>query len=543
MKKIILALCMILLSSTVFNFGSTNAKAAEGSKISLSSQSSNVYVGDTLKLQVAGEGFDDLFGVEAVISFDATSLQVLSVKADDAYDTFNAVKIDNKEGKLYLPLVRKQLQPNSQQSVQLAEITFKPLQAKTAMVNLQSVKAVSSETIINQQGYKDLKVLIVGFGEAITLNIKSKPISPEGETGSGNETPESKEIAEGLHSISEEVDPIRAAEMLQALIKGLTSEPTTADREVLLHAAVAVANKLSLLPMSNNGVTEDDVFIIAANDISIRERLLKGITDALSKWNMNTSGITQLQFQAIMTYALDGRDTNKLGVYRFNETSEIWEFVRDVVHQVKDEAFIVSVGQPGTYRIMVYSKIFEDINDLYSEAKYAIEVLTAQHILNGTSETTFSPYSQVTRAEFTSMIVRALGMDRLGSGSNTTAAFPDVASDAWYYDNIEILSQHNIINGFSDGTFRPNDAVTREQMVVIALNALNKSNLTLTENGASDGKFADDESISVWAQDAINKARESGLVSGTGQNLFFPKESLNRADAAVFIWKMIQKLN
>lgn len=66
--------------------------------------------------------FDDLFGIEAVISLDSNTLQVLSIKADAAYDMFNAVKIDNKEGKLYLPLVRKQLQPNLQQSVQLAEI-------------------------------------------------------------------------------------------------------------------------------------------------------------------------------------------------------------------------------------------------------------------------------------------------------------------------------------------------------------------------------------------------------------------------------------
>lgn len=107
------------------------------------------------------------------------------------------------------------------------------------MVSLQSVKAVSSETIINQQGYKDMKVLTSSLGEAITLNITSRPV-PDGETGSGNGTPVSKVIAEALHSISEEVDPIRAAEMLQALINGLKSQsivltsPLLADQLTLV---------------------------------------------------------------------------------------------------------------------------------------------------------------------------------------------------------------------------------------------------------------------------------------------------------------------
>ncbi|HEY4391584.1 MAG TPA: S-layer homology domain-containing protein, partial [Paenibacillus sp.] len=100
-----------------------------------------------------------------------------------------------------------------------------------------------------------------------------------------------------------------------------------------------------------------------------------------------------------------------------------------------------------------------------------------------------------------------------------------------------------IINGFSDGTFRPNDPVTREQMVVIVMNALRSLELIPNNNGASAEKFADDETISSWARDSVNLAREMKLASGTGQNRFMPKQPTNRADTAVFIWKMLQQLN
>lgn len=548
MKKIILALCLILLSSTAANFGGTALQAAEGSQIRLTSQAGSVYVGDTVKLQLTGEGFDDLFGVETVISYDTAVLQVLNVQVASAYDHFDAAAIDDKEGELFLPLVRRQLQSEPQASIALAEITFKTLQAKKTNVQVLHVKAVSSEHVTNQQGYKDLKVLTSGIGEAASLTINSRTANSGEQTGSDNNSLPSGEIAEKLAAIAQEKDAVQAAVMLQKLIAELTSEPTATEKAALLKAAAAAIAEVSQIAVSSEGAGDAKVYTIAADDLSLRQGLLTDMKTALGKWNMSAPEVNQAQLAAAMTYTLDGRDVNKLGVYRYNEASDSWEYVRTAAQQINEHQFIISGAQvaAGIYRIMEYAKAYGDTKEIYAEAQYAIEVLTAKHIVNGTSDTLFSPGKQVTRAEFTSMLVRALFLDQLTAGDKDNVAFSDIASDAWYYQNVEISSRLGIINGFTDGTFRPNEAVTREQMVVIAMSALNKLKLVpsgTAGSGAGGNAFVDDEAISIWAKESIGKARELGLVSGTGHNQFMPKQSLNRADAAVFLWKLLQQLN
>lgn len=175
------------------------------------------------------------------------------------------------------------------------------------------------------------------------------------------------------------------------------------------------------------------------------------------------------------------------------------------------------------------------------KARYAIEVLTAKHIVQGTSETLFSPSKTVTRAEFSSMIVKALSLDRLITDRKEEAAYSDVRKGDWYYEDVKIMHQLQITKGYDDGTFKPNDPVTREQMVVMMMNALQILGQVQGGNVQASGKpFADQNEISSWAKSSVNKAKEMKIILGTGQHLFMPKQSSNRADTAVLIWKTLQ---
>ena len=546
MKKMMFALCLMLLIMTSFNFGSMDAKAAEGSRIALSNPSSSVHVGDTFKLQVSGENFNDLFGVEVSLTYDLKALQVLEVKAGDGYDTFGAYKDDANEGELYIPVMRKQLQGIPQASVRLAEITFKALQGKQAVVEIQHVKAVSSDRVVNEQGYKDLKVLTSGVGEAITFTISKKDDrdpSPGSGSGSGSgttsgQTGSSKEPVWNMDAILKEKDPVRAAEMLQTLLNGLKSEPASADKEMMQKAALSILEKLSSISMNKEGV---DTYVIAPEDLSKRKTLLEDIKLSLSQWKMNTAEINKIELNALLEYTLGGRDVNKLGVYRYNTATAVWEYIREALHQEQASKFGLVVKQAGTYRVMEYTKSYEDISGIYPEARYAIEVLTAKHIVQGTSETLFSPSKAVNRAELSSMIVKALSLDRLITDRTEEAAYSDVRKGEWYYEDVEIMHQLQITKGYDDGTFKPNEPVTREQMVVMMMNALQILGQVQAGNEQASGNaFADQNAISSWAKSSVNKAKEMKIISGTGQNLFMPKQSSNRADTAVLIWKMHQ---
>jgi len=551
MKKMIFTLCLILISSTVFTYNSTGVRAAESSKITISGNVSNIRVGDTFKLQINGEQFEDLFGVEVVLAYDAQALQVQDVKAGEAYDSFDAYQNDATKGELYLPLARKQLQPNPQASVHLADVTFKALKDKGVEVQIQRIKAVGSERQTNQQGYKDLKGLTSEAGEALVIQIaKQDGKAPDYSSGQTSSTSSSDKpatsaptIIDGAKAILNEKDPMKAGEKLQALLNGLKSELSATEKEALLQAAEATVAGLSVVPVNKEGTGVDTVYVISATDLSQYDSLLQSIRASLHKWNIDSPQIDNAQLKAVMEYTLSGRDVNKLGVYRYNETSGTWDYVRGAVHQADTGKFTIAAKQAGTYRIKEYFKSFTDTSAIYSEAKYAVEVLTARHIVNGTSDTLFSPSKQVTRAEFSSMIVRALNLDLLDSTNLAKTAYSDVGAEAWYSNDIAVLNKLGVIKGFSDGTFRPNDSVTREQMVVIVMNAMRSLELIPNNSGASSEKFADDETISSWARGSVYMARELKLASGTGQNRFMPKQPTNRADTAVFIWKMLQQLN
>ncbi|SYX83354.1 S-layer homology domain-containing protein [Paenibacillus alvei] len=543
MKKMMFALCLMLLIMTSFNFGSMDAKAAEASRLTLGSPSISVHLGDTFKVQVSGENFNDLFGVEISLTYDIKALQVLEVKAGDGYDTFGAYTDDANEGKLYIPVVRKQLQEIPQASVRLAEITFKALQEKQAAVEIQHVKAVSSERVVNEQGYKDLKVLTSGVGEAITFTISKKDDrdpSPGSGSRSGTtsgQTGSSKEPIWNMDAILKEKDPVRAAEKLLTLLKGLKSEPASADKEIIQKAVLSILGMLSSIPVKEGA----DTYVIAQEDLSKRKTLLADLKSSFSQWKLNTAGINKMELNAVLEYTLGGRDVNKLGVYRYNKATAAWEYVREALHQEQASKFVLIVKQAGTYRVMEYTKSYEDISGIYPEARYAIEVLTAKHIAQWTAETLFSPSKTVTRAEFSSMIVKALSLDQLVTDHKEEAAYSDVRKGDWYYEDVKIMHQLQITKGYDDGTFKPNDPVTREQMVVMMMNALQILGQVQGGNVQASGKpFADQNAISSWAKSSVNKAKEMKIISGTGQQLFMPKQSSNRADTAVLIWKTLQ---
>ncbi|BFH59834.1 S-layer homology domain-containing protein [Paenibacillus azoreducens] len=552
MKKMMFALCLILFSGTFFTFGSMDAKAAEGPRVTLGSPANSVQVGDTFKVPVSGENFNDLFGVEVSLTYDSQALRVLDVKGGEGYDTFGAYEDDANKGKLYIPVLRKQLQGSPQASVRLAEITFKALQEKQAAVEIRHVKAVNSERFVNEQGYKDLKVLTSDVGEAITFKISKQDDripspgqgsgsgsgSTSGQTGTNASPGSSKEPVLNMDAILKEKDPVRAAEMLQALLNGLKSEPAAADKEVVKKAALSILEKLSSVPVNKEVA---DTYVIAPEDVSKRKTLLAGLKASLAQWKMNTAEINKIELNAVMEYTLGGRDANKLGVYRYNADTAAWEYVREAVHQVQAGKFMLVVKQAGTYRVMEYAKSYEDISGIYAEARYAIEVLTAKHIVKGTSETIFSPGKPVTRAEFSSMIVRALSLGPLVTDPKGETVYSDVRKGDWYYEDVKTLQQLQMIKGFDDGTFRPNDPVTREQMVVMMMNALQALGQVPTGNMQASGEpFADQQAISSWAKSSVNKAKEMKIISGTGQNMFMPKQSSNRADTAVLVWKMLQ---
>jgi len=164
-----------------------------------------------------------------------------------------------------------------------------------------------------------------------------------------------------------------------------------------------------------------------------------------------------------------------------------------------------------------------------SWAKESIEALADKGIINGRGDGTFAPNDTVTRAEFCKMI--AIAFDAVKA--DAACEFDDVSSDAWYYTYVASAKNAGFINGKTESDFAPLDTVSREEMVTIALRALG------IEASDSSEKFADDDSISDYAKGAVYTLKQLGILNGVGDNMFAPKAEVTRAMAAKVVYALI----
>lgn len=184
------------------------------------------------------------------------------------------------------------------------------------------------------------------------------------------------------------------------------------------------------------------------------------------------------------------------------------------------------------YAVMIKEerKSFSDIGESFGWAKDYVETLAGAGILSGVDGNRFEPSRPVTRAEFVSILQKALGLAR---PEQTKTTFADVKEGAWYCDAVLAASAAGIVSGYQDGTFRPNSTITREEISVILSRVLKLS------GKEQSGGFKDGDSISSWSKSAVFSAAEKGLLKGYEDGTFRPKNTVNRAECAVMIYRML----
>ncbi|MBD2866142.1 S-layer homology domain-containing protein [Paenibacillus oceani] len=187
-----------------------------------------------------------------------------------------------------------------------------------------------------------------------------------------------------------------------------------------------------------------------------------------------------------------------------------------------------------TYSVIWHPLEFADAGSHW--AKDQINNMGSRLIVNGTGDGVFSPDKNITRAEFAAIIVRGLGL----KPEDGSAAFSDVQASEWYSGVIGTAYAYGLINGFEDGTFRPNERITREQAMVIVSKAMSITGLAAD---ASDGAlygFTDAAETSGWAAHGISASIAAGIVTGRDGGLLAPKAFVTRAEVAVMVERLLK---
>ncbi|MNW54404.1 Endo-1,4-beta-xylanase A precursor [compost metagenome] len=173
---------------------------------------------------------------------------------------------------------------------------------------------------------------------------------------------------------------------------------------------------------------------------------------------------------------------------------------------------------------------FSDISGHWAEAR--IQQALSSGIITGYPDGTFSPGKNVTRAEFSVMLMNALNSQKAGA----ELVFSDTTEiGSWAKWAVSQAVQEGILSGYPDDTFRPNANITRVEMAMMVANALK---VPTTGNAATF--FSDDKSIPVWAKTSVAALKELGLVEGMGNNNFIPKSPTTRAEAVVLLMNMLE---
>jgi hypothetical protein len=167
----------------------------------------------------------------------------------------------------------------------------------------------------------------------------------------------------------------------------------------------------------------------------------------------------------------------------------------------------------------------------YSEAvKYVYE----KGLMKGTGGNTFSPDGMTTRGMIVTILHRLGGS--LSAGANE---FSDVRAENYYADAVAWASNNNIVNGYGNDKFGPEDAITREQLAVILMNYARFKGYDISSR-ADLSKFEDSQDISSWAKEAMSWANAEGLIQGDGNSLA-PAYYATRSQVAAILYRFIEK--
>lgn len=197
-------------------------------------------------------------------------------------------------------------------------------------------------------------------------------------------------------------------------------------------------------------------------------------------------------------------------------------------------------NQLGEYSVVENSPTFNDIANL-DWANTHIQLLANQGILLGTADGVFDPKATVTRAQFTTMIVRAFNLSLDGEG----VSFNDVSESAWYHGAVEAAVAYGIVNGRSATTFDPNAQITRDEMATMAANALREILGYVPAQNATDvlAGFVDGNSVVPAHTAGVALLADEEIVNGRPDGSFDPKGNASRAEAAVIILNALSQRN
>lgn len=161
----------------------------------------------------------------------------------------------------------------------------------------------------------------------------------------------------------------------------------------------------------------------------------------------------------------------------------------------------------------------------------AIRKLSALNVIEGDGDGNFRPMDQVSREQFIKMMIAAF----FTVDQNAEADFPDVPKTHWSYPYIATAQKLGLVSGYADGSFGLGQEITRQEVAVLMYRCTQSLGMQIPEKYPAM-TFADQDEIADYAEEAISKMQQGGIMQGVGEGRVAPNESTTRAEAAQMIY-------
>jgi hypothetical protein len=311
-----------------------------------------------------------------------------------------------------------------------------------------------------------------------------------------------------------------------------------------------VANFTTVTPTGGGGgVTSlypPAVQTVAASTITATSAVLNGDITSDDGFNITDYGFIWGTSASAITKKLDVGTNNQSGAYMgtlsnlTTGTTYYFEAYATNSYGTSDDGAVMSFNAgaqttttpttPSTQSSTV--PVFSDVSTSYWGYD-AISSLSSKGIISGYPDGTFKPDATITRAEFATMLVKALGLGTTG----TTGQFTDVTAGSWLYGSVNAAAAAGLVSGLGNNQFGPYALITRQEMAMMVAKALgSKAPVT---NGTELSAFKDASRVSSWATTGMDEVVKEGIVSGMTADTLAPMAHATREQAATMIYKML----
>ena len=252
--------------------------------------------------------------------------------------------------------------------------------------------------------------------------------------------------------------------------------------------------------------------------------------------NKNVSSFGGGSIIISLPYTLkDGEEASGVTVWYMDEAGRLHE-----IETSYSSGYATFVTTHLSYYLVGYAETwknpFKDVTtgDWFYEY---VEYVARNKLMTGTSDTTFEPNADITRAMLVTVLYRMEGKPAVTG----TSAFTDVQSGQWYTDAIVWASANNIVRGYGNGLFGANDKVTREQLATILFNYARFKGYDVSAS-ESLSNYSDANDVSVWAQEAVRWAVAKGIITGRTATTIVPLGNATRAEVAAILMRFAKNV-